>query len=207
MPDESRDTKESWKALATALNEPVYGEWGRLLHLLARLQDPSEPNPVTELANFLANLDTRAFELDPRDGFDLSIPLDLTAGLDRVEAVGPFTITVAHGQESPKTFKFAVGKGEPRGPATVYHLTPESPGKIAYYAGDDLRAELSVKAGAQVLALKWETGGSNTFRFDRLAREPRLTRATGGTEAATGVKLVPQSPNAIPRLPVLMPVK
>ena len=136
-----QDTKEGWKALAATLDEPAYRDWGRLLHLLARLQDPSAPDPVSELSKFLADLDTRKFELDFRDGLSLSIPLDLTAGLDRVEAVGPLAITVAHGQEL-KTFKFAVQKGEPRGSATVYQLTPESPGRIAYYPGDDLRAEL-----------------------------------------------------------------
>jgi hypothetical protein len=201
------DTKEGWKALAATLNEPVYRDWGRLLHLLARLQDPAAPDPVSELSKFLADLGTKKFELDFRAGLSLSIPLDLTAGLDRVEAVGPLTISVTHGQEPAKTFKFAVQKGEPRGTATVYRLVPESPGKIAYYAGDDLRAELPVKAGAQMLALQWETGSSNTFRFDRLTRTPRLTKSTGGTEPATGVKLTPVAPNAIPQFPVLMPVK
>jgi hypothetical protein len=202
-----QDTKQGWKALAASLTEPVFGEWGRLLHLLARLQDPSAPDPVSELSKFLADLDTKKFELDLRDGFDLSIPLDLTVGLDRVEAVGPLVLTIVHGQEPVKVYKFAVQKSEPRGPATVYRLAPEAPGKIPYFAGDDLRAEISVRAGTQMLALQWETGPSNTFRFDRLARTPRLTKPTGGTEPATGVKLTPVSPNAIPPFPALMPVK
>ena len=61
-----QDTKEGWKAMAAALSEPVYREWGRLLHLLARLQNPAAPNPVTELTGFLSDLDTKVFELDPR---------------------------------------------------------------------------------------------------------------------------------------------
>jgi hypothetical protein len=201
------DTREGWAALAATLAEPAYREWGQLLHLLAHLQQPDAPNPVTELAKFLADLDAKTFDLDFRDGLTLTVPLDLTAGLDRVEPVGPLTITVAHGQEPPKAVKFALKKGETANMATTYTLTPESPDKIAYAAGDDLRAELPVKAGTQMLALKWETGPSNTFRFDRLTREPRLTKAPGGTEPATGVKLTPVNDKAIPPFPVLMPVK
>ena len=48
------------------------------------------------------------------------------------------------------------------------------------------------------------TGASNTFRFDRLSREPRLTKATGGTEPATGVKLTPTGGSVMPQFPVLM---
>ena len=102
--------------------------------------------------------------------------------------------------------KFTVGKGDTRDNATVYRLAPEGSGKIAYFAGDDLRAVLPVKAGSQSLALQWETGASKTFQFDRLAREPRLTKPTGGTEPATGVKLVPTPGSTIPKLPVLLPL-
>ena len=79
--------------------------------------------------------------------------------------MGPFVITVTHGQEKPVTVKFTVGKGETRDNTTVYRLTPEGSGKIAYLAGDDLTASLLVKAGPQSLALLWETSASNTFRF------------------------------------------
>ena len=199
-----QDTLAGWKALAATLSDPAYQEWGRFLHLLARLQDPAAPNPVAELKAFLSDLDTKKFELDLH-GFELTIPLDLTAGLERVEPTGPLTITIAHGQDKPQTYKFAVGKGDRRDNAMLYRLTAEGSGKIAYFAGDDLRAELLVKAGAQQLALLWELGGSNTFRFDRLSREPRLTKATGGTEPATGVKLVPSAGSTVPKLPVLMP--
>lgn len=201
-----QDTKEGWKSLAATLNEPVYRDWGRLLHLLARLQDASAPDPIAELAKFLADLDTRPYALDLH-AFDLVVPLDLTAGLDRVVPVGPLSITVTHGQEPPKVSKFAVGKGETRDNTTVYRLTPEGSGKIAYFAGDDFVVELPVKAGTQMLALRWETGPSNTFRFDRLAREPRLTKPTPGTDPAPGVKLIPSASSTIPKFPALMPVK
>jgi hypothetical protein len=202
-----QDTKDGWKALAATLDEPAYRDWGSLLHLLARLQNPAAPDPVAELKQFLADLDTRKYVLDLQDGLTLSVPLDLTSGLDRVEPVGPLAITLTHGQEPPKAFKFAVKKGELRGGATVYQLVPEPDARIEYAPGDDLRAELPVRAGAQMLVLRWESGPSNTFRFDRLAREPRLTKLTGGTEPAPGVKLTPVAAGAIPPFPVLMPVK
>ena len=201
-----QDTRDGWKALGVTLAEPAYQEWGRLLHLLARLQDPTAPDPVAELKAFLSDLDARKFDLDLH-GFELSIPLDLTAGLERVEPAAPLVVTLTHGQDKPVTLTFAVGKGEHREGATVYRLTPEAGSKLAYSAGDDFRAEMPVKAGPQALALKWETGASNTFRFDRLSREPRLTKATGGTEPATGVKLVPTAGSTLPKFPVLMPVK
>ena len=56
------------------------------------------------------------------------------------------------------------------------------------------------------MRLRWEAGASNTFRFDRLAREPRLTKPAGGTEPAIGVKLVPTSGSTVPKFPVLMPL-
>jgi|SRR5579883_2212597 len=200
-----QDTKESWKQLDATLSQPTFREWGRLLHLLARLQDPSAPNPVTELADFLSDLDTKAFELDLR-GFELTIPLDLTVGLDRVDPIGPLTVTVSQRQEPRGTAKFTVGKGETRGKVTVYPLTLEGTGKLKYFAGDDFRAELPVKAGTQQLQLIWDRGDSNTFRFDRLSHVPRLVKANGSSDSAVGVRLIPSPGSSIPRFPALLPL-
>jgi hypothetical protein len=192
-----------WKAAAARLDEPAFRDWGQLLHLLARLQEPTAPNPVTEMASFLLALDAKTYDIDV-PAFDLVVPLELTVGFERVVPAGPFTITLARGQEPPVTVKYAVGAGATRDKTTVYRLTREGDAKLAYRAGDDLRAELPVEAGRQALRLVWEAGGSNTFRFDRLSHEPRLTRAGGGTDAAPGVKLVPSAASAFPKLPVLM---
>jgi hypothetical protein len=205
-----KDTKEGWKDMATQLSQPALREWGRLLHLLARLQDPTAPDPVTELETFLRDLDTKAFELDLL-GFELTLPLDFTVGLDRVEPVGPLTITVTKGQsQEPRgVLKFNVGKRDTRGKVNVYSLSREGNGKDKrnYFAGDDFRAELPVKAGTQEFKLIWDKGSSDTFRFDRLSREPRLAKPTGTSEPAVGVKLVPSATSVIPKFPVLMPVK
>jgi hypothetical protein len=199
------DTKAGWKEAAAKLAEPPFREWGRLLHLLARLQVPTAPDPVAELATFLGNLD-KPFALDLQ-GFQLTIPLDLTVGLERVGPSGPLTITVSNGQQVRGSAKFAVGKGDTRGQATLYPLSREGAGKLQYFAGDELRAELPVKAGTQELKLVWDQGPSKTFQFDRLSREPRLVRPTGTGGAAPGVRLTPSPGSTIPQFPALMPVK
>jgi hypothetical protein len=201
-----RDTREGWQELAPRLAEPAFRDWGRLLHLLARLQDPSAPDPVEELATFLAGLDTKTFDLDLA-GFDLVVPLDFTLGLDRVVPAGPLVVTLAHGQEPPVSVKFTVRPGETRDKSTVYRLTREGTAKLPYRAGDELRAELPVKAGTQTRTLVWEGGSSNTFRFDALTHEPRITRASAGTDPAPGVRLIPTPGSTLPKLPVLMRVK
>ena len=201
------DTRDGWKAAAVRLDEPAFRDWGRLLHLLARLQDPSAPDPVAEAANFLADLDTKTFSIDV-PAFDLIVPLEFTVGFERVVPKDFLTIAVARLQETPAAVRYAVGPGATRDGATVYRLTREGGGKLAYRAGDDLRAELPVEAGKQPLKLVWDaSGGSNTFRFDRLSREPRLTRAAGGTDAASGVRLVPATGSVFPKLPVLTSAK
>ncbi len=159
------DTVEGWTALGASLAEPKYREWGKLLHLLARLQDPAAPDPVAELAAFLRDLDKKSFDLDLR-GFELTIPLDLT--FDRIEPSGPFTVTVTHANQTSDAVKFTVGKGVTRGTTTVYALIPEGNTKLTYRAGEGLRAELPVKAGARDLKLVWESGATKTFQFDRL---------------------------------------
>ncbi|MDY3552667.1 hypothetical protein R5W24_001753 [Gemmata sp. JC717] len=194
------DTLAGWSALGAALAEPRFRDWGRFLHLLAKLQNPNAPDPVAELAVFLRDLDKKTFELDPH-GFELAVPLDLT--FERVEAVGPFTITVTHGAQGSAA-KFAVGKGTVRGTTTVYPLVPDGPTKLAYRAGDSLRAELPVRAGVRELKLLWDTGPTSVLQFDRLTYEPRLTKPGGGTEPASGVKLV-LTAGTVPALPVLFP--
>src|SRR5262249_20892718 len=43
---EQRDTPEGWRAVAEALREPAFLDWGKLLHLLIRLRDPKARDPV-----------------------------------------------------------------------------------------------------------------------------------------------------------------
>jgi hypothetical protein len=195
------DTREGWKALAESLNRPAVREWGRLLHLLARIADRDAADPVSELAEFLRAFDARDYELDLR-GFDLVVPLDLTSGIDRIEPVGPLSVIHARAQMPVQTVTFDVGKGTVRDGATVYPLSGK--GKVAYRAFDDLRAELPAKAGGRDLSFVWTAPGFAAFRFERLARAPVLAKTTGAPDPAPGARLVPREPTAIPKLPVLL---
>jgi hypothetical protein len=193
------DTPEGWLAVADALIDPAFADWGRLLHLMLRLRDPAAANPVAELAAFLRST---KFDLDLR-GFDLLIPPDLA--LDKVAPSGSLAVTVTPKNGPPATRRFKQSGAPTReGSATGYHFIPEENGKLAYQPGDELRAEVPVRSGAQDMKLVWESGGTKTYQFDRLTREPRLVKP-GGAEAATGVRLTPAAGSVLPKMPALFP--
>jgi hypothetical protein len=196
-----RDNPDGWRAVAAALAEPAFRDWGRLLHLLARLPDPKAPDPVEELAAFLRR---DRFELDIK-GLDLAIPIDLRE--QRVGPTGPLTITLtprAGGPAVARAFK-PVGEGTRLGSVTVYRFTPEGDGKLTYTPGDRLTAEVPVRSGGQAMRLVWDAGGTQTFQFDRLAREPTLVRPGLPPDRAEGVRLTPIEGSVVPRVPALLP--
>jgi hypothetical protein len=197
----AKDTPGGWRALADALGDPAtpFPEWGRLSHLLVRLRDPNAPNPVGELAAFLRR---EKFELDPR-GFDLVVPRRLR-GVDPVVPAGPLTITVTPSAGKPFTKELKQSGDGVRGENETTFRLSGGDEKLPYRPGDELRAELPVKAGNEELKLVWDAGGSRVFQFDRLAQEPRIVKATA-SEPATGVRLTPTPSSAWPRLPVLFP--
>ncbi|MBM3981365.1 MAG: hypothetical protein FJ304_13970 [Planctomycetes bacterium] len=211
------DTKAGWKALAATLDEPRFRDWGTLLHLLKRLRRahepaPVPPNPIDELAKFLADLDTKTFELNAT-GFTLTIPEDLTDGLNTLDLTNKvLAVTVGTGADA-RTARYTVKEGELRTVTVirnnkieqlqvrVYPVVADGATKLAYRPGDEFRAVLPVMAGTKAPELLWDTGGPDTFRFARLSREPRLS----GRAAGTGVTLTPTNANALPALPVLLP--
>ncbi|MBY0456839.1 MAG: GTPase domain-containing protein [Gemmataceae bacterium] len=196
-----RDTVPGWLALGASLSEEQFRAWGQLLHLLARLQDPNASDPLAELSGFLRDIDKKTFDLDLRR-FELTIPRDLT--LEPVKPSGPLVVTVTHADQKSESVKLAVGEWVDRGTANGYPLTAEGNPKLGYRAGDLLRAELPVAVGKREAKLVWEVGPTQTFQFDRLSREPRLTKPTPGTEPAPGVKLT-LTAGSLPALPVLLP--
>jgi hypothetical protein len=193
------DTPDGWARVAAGLSTAPFPEWGRLLHLLARLENPNAPNPVDELAAFLR---TPEFKFDLR-GADVAIPLALR--VPPIIPTGPLTLTVtprAGGEPATRTYP-AVGEPATRDLATVYTFGPAPP--LPIRPGDGLKAELPVRSGEQRFTLAWEPGGSRAFPFDALAREPRLVRPGAPSEPATGVTLTPAAGSAVPRVPVLLP--
>ncbi len=197
---ETKDTPDGWRAVADGLIDPAFADWGRLLHLLLRLRDPAATNPVTELAAFLR---TTKFDLDLK-GFDLLIPPDLS--LDKVVPSGPLTVAVTPrtGGSAVQRFKQS-GTAVREGSAMSYRFLGEGNRKLTYQPGDELRVEIPVRSGTQELKLVWEVGGTKTYQFDRFNREPRLVKANGNSEPATGVRLTPTEGSSVPRLPALFP--
>jgi hypothetical protein len=179
------------------LDDPAIRDWGRLLHVLLKLEDSQAADPVQELAAFVK---TTEFALDIK-GFELTIPLAL-----RVPALvpaGPLAITVvpANGDPVLRNFKLS-GEAVSEGLTTLYRFVPEKPGLLAFQPGDGLRIEFPVRSGDQKLVLAWEDSANRTWPFDRFTREPKLVP---GSEPGTGVVLVPAFGSKLPRLPLLLP--
>lgn len=193
------DDPEAWARLADTLGAPAFRDWGRLLHVLARMQSATAADPVEELAVFLR---TPAFPIDLR-GADVAIPLTLRN--PPLVPSGPLTITVtprAGGEPIVRNYP-RVGEPTQRDLTVVYGFGPAP--AFAYRPGDGLRAELPVRSGEQLFALVWDDGPTRAFQFDRLAREPKLVRPGTPAEPATGVTLTPAGGSALPRVPALLP--
>lgn len=195
-------TPDGWRRLSALLTDSTtpFPEWGRLLHLYLRIQNPNAANPMLELAAFLRK---PSFELKLHD-FELTIPVDLS--LDKVKPSGPLTIAVSHAGASPQTIALKqVGEGVRKGSATNYRFSAEGDGSLTYVPGDSMRAELAVRAGSQESKLVWSPEGSPVYEFALFEGEPRLVKATGASEPAVGVKLTPGPGTVLPRIPVLFP--
>ncbi len=200
---EARDTPAWWREFAGELGNSAtpFPEWGRFLHLLARLRDSAATDPVGELATFLRK---DKFDIDLQE-FAVLLPLDLS--LDKVVPAGPFTLTITprNGAAVTRQFKQS-GSGTREGSAMRYPFAAEKNEKpLTYQLGDELKAELPLKAGTQEFKLVWDSTGTRTYQFDKLACEPKLVKPGGATEAATGVRLIPTTGSNLPRLPVLFP--
>jgi hypothetical protein len=197
----SKDTPAWWRELAQNVVKPgsTYADWGRFLHLLARLREPTAREPIDELASFLRQ---EKFEIDLSE-FNLLLPLDLS--LNKVTPAGAFTITLTPRSGAPSTLQFKQSNtGVREGSVLSYRFVREGKTSLAYSPGDELRAELPLKVGTQEFKLVWDAGTTQTFQFDRLAREPRLVKTGGTSEPANGVRLIPINGN-FPHLPVLFP--
>ncbi|MDB5307639.1 MAG: hypothetical protein JWO38_1841 [Gemmataceae bacterium] len=195
------DTQGTWMRVGGTLGGQSTRDWGHLLQILARLENPQAADPVTELAAFLG---VKQFDLDIK-GVDLAIPLAL-----RVPALvptGPATITLtprAGGLTAVRTFK-SVGEGTPRDLVHVYRFEGDTTGPLSYRPGDGFRVEVPVRSGDQRFTLVWDEGRTRTFQFDRMSREPKLVPANAIPEPATGVTLTPTAGSTLPRIPSLLP--
>ena len=199
-----RPDPQRWQDLgAAAASDPRFRGWGRFLTLLARLRDPTAPDPVAELAAFLRR---DRFDLT-LTGFELRVPVGYQPRGKPVALSTVLTVTAGPTGATPLRFKLA-GQAD-AGVWTVYHFTPEGDGKLSVRPGDAVRVSVGANVGDGGAAeLVWAEGGPPAFQFARLHAppEPKLAQAGAEPRAAPGVKLTPLAGTAIPPLPALLPV-
>ena len=192
-------TAADWSRVAQSLEgKPELRECGRLLHLLARLKNPSAPDPVAELAAFLR-----------KPEFILTISkFELIVSVNYKPRGKPVTVTdslvVMSGSRSVK-FKL-IGQEE-RGTTTVFQFEREGDGKVVYHPGEELRIAVPVALGDNVpTEFVWAEGGLAAFQFERLRSPPIAKLVQPGVEPrlTDGVKLTVSG--AIPSFPALFPI-
>ncbi|HVS37625.1 MAG TPA: GTPase domain-containing protein [Gemmataceae bacterium] len=177
--------------------------WRGLALCLARLADPNAPDPVTELADFLA-----------KDSFTIQMSsLTLVLGKDSA-AIEP-----AHGKPlqlyfAPKDSADAptVLSFPPSGAAGVngmgeleYRFEAAEPDrKLVYSPGDFMYAELPLSDGR---TLRWDQPRSRLYQFGALQESPVLLKGDrpGQRTETKGVKLHANPETGVPKIPDLMP--
>ncbi len=196
----SAATPDDWSRLVQALDTKVaLRDWGRLLHVLAKLREPGSADPILELAAFLRS---QPISLTLA-GFDVTLPVGFQPRGKMVKATGPLTVTSG---TSRATFKFT-GQDE-RGTTTVYRFASEDAGKLAFTPGDEVRITVPVALGDGVATeLVWASGSPAAFRYERLLTpgEPQYHQPGVEPRAAAGVKLALAPGSVVPAFPVLFP--
>ena len=184
------DTPADWPKLAGGLlATPEMQDWSRLVQLLLKCADIDRPTaalPVAELAAFVRKT---SFEWSP-----MAVELFLPAALltDVYAPAGNFTITVTPDRGNPRLTIFGPAEVVIRTPRGIRYRLPVARGSapLVYRPGEKLTAELPVKTTAAAYKLQWTNGGTASYQFDRLTREPQLVPADGGVAfTASGVKL------------------
>ncbi len=184
------DAPADWPKLAEGLlATPAMQDWSRLVQLLLKCADIDRPTaalPVAELAAFVTKT---SFEWSPT-AVEIFLPAALLT--DAYAPDGSFVITITPDRGRPRVTAFGPAKVAERTSRGVRYRFPLERGTapLVYRPGEALTAELPVKSGAVTYQLKWTAGGTATYQFDRLTREPVLEPTAGGVAfPATGVKL------------------
>jgi hypothetical protein len=178
-----------------------------LTALVSRLLDPTAPDPVASLVEFLRR---DGFPTDIR-GLRLAIPNDFKD--NRLRPTGKFVISVQRADNSTTTYNFrSVDEGtrDPANRVTVFAFTADA-ANLVLRPGDVVWAEVNLRdsAGAEWKLSWWANGIRSTiYQFDRLALPPRLHRADqkaedGELTPSIALSLAPD--RAWPNLPDLLP--
>ena len=199
------DRTEDWRKLADGfLQQEPARDWGHFLGLIRRWLEPSHAtsDPVQELVTFLRR---EQFEGNPKS-IEIAIPDDLLA--ERLIPAGKLVLlqTPTGGTETELAFR-TEGDGRRERPLTIHTFVPVGTAKpFVVRPGDQLTAQLPLRAGTQEYRLKWAAPRSAVYAFDALSQPPTLERvgAIPTPERVLGVRLT--SPDGgLPLAPVLLP--
>lgn len=200
------DTHPDWLKLADGLlAKPELRDWGQLLQLLLKAADLEKPNASPPIADLIGFVKKPGFAWSPT-GLELFLPNAVLT--DAYAPDGNLTITIQPERGPPRVTAFGGAKAGERIAAGVpyrFAVVPKS-AALVYTPGDKLTAELPVAAGAKKYKLVWTAGGTSTYQFDRLTREPVLESADGKQTPATGVTLTWLPATAAVTVPELLPV-
>ncbi len=200
------DAPADWPKLADGLlAAPEMQDWSRLVQLLMKCADLDRPTAAPPVAVLAAFVRKTSFEWSPT-AVELFLPTALLTAAYAPD--GTFAVTVTPAQGTPRVTAFGPAAVSERTPRGVLYRFPLERGTapLVYRPGETLTADLSVKAGAATYKLQWAAGGTATYQFDRLTREPELEPTAGGVAfPATGVKLTWTPAKEAVTVPELLP--
>jgi hypothetical protein len=204
---DGRETYAGWRALLPWLSDPKdLQDWRVLARVLARLQDPDAPDPVSALAAFVGE---KEFRLEMRQ-LTLEVPYRLHA-----EPAGSLRIYHPPTTKDGPALEFEVlgdRRKDDERRVTTYTFRPVKGSRLTYRPGDELYATLELRDTRDngAYAFAWVRGRSAVYQFEHLVREPRFHRKdqdyTKGSLAEDARLSVPPGQGEIPPVPDLVPV-
>jgi hypothetical protein len=201
-PTDGPESPARWRtAVETASGSPAMKAWNQLATIVLRLSGDNT-DPLAELSAFLRQ-DVFPIEIQ---SIDLVQSPESTVG--HLMPTGSLILFVqnAQGQVVKKPFR---GPDQPSGFRITFTAVDSKP--VIYRTGDLMWAELGVTNASKAdLQITWWANGvrSKLYQFDRLNRSPRIHKIEQRAEEGqplSGVRLEITPPDALPRVPDLMP--
>lgn len=204
-----QEVPSDWPKVGDYLLSPPLADWRALTAYLARLADPTAPDPVETTAAFLKRT---AFELDPRE---LRVRIPDTLSTPPVSPAGDLVLVhrpADGGAETRLALSMLKNKdGTDKKPvrdgqSLVYTFVRSGPA-VTYRPGDTFFARLPVRKDRQDLRLTWVPARTAAFQFEALGREPRLHEPEQSNldgQRAVGVT-VTVTDGQFPAVPAMVP--
>ena len=193
------DTIEDWRALMPWLKGPEFAPWRELYGVVAKSVVPKLPDPVEDLASFVA-----------KDRFDLtikSVRVTIPDGL-KTKPLIPTSGFRLYAGEPLRAFEFPqVGQPIVGGDQRIYFFEPKEPWSLMYNPGQGMFADLDLNSGGVPWVLTWARSRSSLFQTEKPKREPRLHRPDqkpNEGESLTNIDVL--ITGDWPTVPILVPV-